>query len=150
MVEVMVTIVIMTIGMLGVAGLQLAGMRSNHSAYLRTQATIAAYDLIDRMRVDPNAFNGEHFKGGSDSGSAAFDDWVAGLTRMSLRPPAGKSVGEVNCGPDEANACHAGNCEVIVRWDDSRGENADLVQKGRKPGETVFRVCTRLAQTVPT
>jgi type IV pilus assembly protein PilV len=55
--EVLVTVIIMTIGMLGVAGLQLASMRSNHSAYLRTQATIAAYSLIDRMRADPAEFN---------------------------------------------------------------------------------------------
>jgi type IV pilus modification protein PilV len=62
LIEVLVTVIIMAIGLLGVAGLQLAGMRSNHSAFLRTQATIAAYDLIDRMRADPQAFDGALFQ----------------------------------------------------------------------------------------
>ncbi|MGD8206789.1 MAG: prepilin-type N-terminal cleavage/methylation domain-containing protein, partial [Thiohalocapsa sp.] len=40
--EVLITSVILAVGLLGVAGLQLAGMRSSNSALMRTQASIAA------------------------------------------------------------------------------------------------------------
>jgi type IV pilus assembly protein PilV len=145
LVEVLVTIIIMSIGLLGVAGLQLASMRSNHSAYLRTQATLAAYDLIDRMRADPAAFNGNHFKVGADSGSDAFDNWAEELGSLNLRPPDGKPLGEVNCAATD-NACLASNCQVVVRWDDARGEDDALAQSGRAVDETVFSLCTRLPQ----
>jgi type IV pilus assembly protein PilV len=56
LVEVMVTLFIIGIGALGVAGLQLAAMRGNQSAFVRSQATLAAYALVDRMRAEPAAF----------------------------------------------------------------------------------------------
>ena len=52
MIEILVTLVVLSIGLLGVAGMQLAGMQSNRSAYYRSQATIIAYDMIDRMRTN--------------------------------------------------------------------------------------------------
>lgn len=52
LVEVLVAIVVLSIGLLGLAGLQATGLRNNHSAYLRTQATLQAYDIIDRMRAN--------------------------------------------------------------------------------------------------
>jgi len=145
LVEVLVTVIIMSIGLLGVAGLQLASMRSNHSAYLRTQATLAAYDLVDRMRADPASFNGKHFIVGADSGSDVFNNWAEELGKLNLRPADGKPLGEVNCAATD-NACLAGNCQVVVRWDDARGEDVALAQSGRAADATVFSVCTRLAQ----
>lgn len=50
--EVLIAIVVLSIGMLGIASLQAYGQRSNHSAYLRSQATALAYDMIDRMRAN--------------------------------------------------------------------------------------------------
>ena len=48
--EVMVAIVILSFGMLGVAGLMITGLQFTHSAQQRTIATQLAYDMIDRMR----------------------------------------------------------------------------------------------------
>ena len=48
--EVLVAVLVLSVGLLGLAGLQTAGLRQNHSAYLRSQATQLAYDIIDRMR----------------------------------------------------------------------------------------------------
>lgn len=52
MMEVLIALVILSIGLLGLAGLQATGLRYNHGAYLRTQATNAAYDMADRMRAN--------------------------------------------------------------------------------------------------
>lgn len=52
LIEILVSLVVLAIGLLGLAGLQAAGMRNNNSAYHRSQATILAYEIIDRMRVN--------------------------------------------------------------------------------------------------
>ncbi len=50
--EVLVAIVILSVGLLGIAGLQVKGLQVNHSSYMRTQATLLAYDMADRMRAN--------------------------------------------------------------------------------------------------
>jgi len=50
LVEVMVAMVIFSIGLLGLAGMQSLGMTSNQTAYLRTVAMQQAYNMADRMR----------------------------------------------------------------------------------------------------
>src|SRR6185295_1538044 len=52
MIEVLVSLVVLSIGLLGVAALQLTSLRSNHSSAMRSQATFLAYDIIDRMRAN--------------------------------------------------------------------------------------------------
>ncbi len=52
-IEVMIAMLVLSIGLLGLAGLQLTGLRYNQSGYLRAQANILAYDIIDRMRANP-------------------------------------------------------------------------------------------------
>jgi type IV pilus assembly protein PilV len=59
--EVLIAIVVLALGLLGLAGLQAASLRNNHSAYLRSQATLLAYDMADRMRANPEAAkNGDY------------------------------------------------------------------------------------------
>ena len=48
--EVLIAIVVTSIGLLGLAAMQATGLRNNHSAYHRSQATVLAYDIADRMR----------------------------------------------------------------------------------------------------
>lgn len=56
LIEVLVAMLILAIGLLGLAALQAQGLRFNHDAYVRTQATHLAYDIIDRMRANPDNF----------------------------------------------------------------------------------------------
>ncbi len=53
LVEVMVAMLVLSIGLIGVASLQLTGLHSNQTALIRSQATILASDIIDRMRANP-------------------------------------------------------------------------------------------------
>ena len=45
--------VILAIGLLGIAALQGVGLRSSHGAYLTSQASLLAYDIADRIRANP-------------------------------------------------------------------------------------------------
>ena len=48
--EILVAIVVLSIGLLGIAGLQMQGTRHVHDAQLHTLAAIQAEDMADRMR----------------------------------------------------------------------------------------------------
>lgn len=50
--EVLVAMVVISIGLLGLAGMQATGLQANHSAYLRSQAAFLAYDVLDIMRAN--------------------------------------------------------------------------------------------------
>lgn len=50
--EVLVAIVILSLGLMGLAGLQAASLRNNQTAYYRSIATQQAYDMADRMRAN--------------------------------------------------------------------------------------------------
>lgn len=59
LVEVLVTLVIISVGLLGVAALQLTTVRNNSDAYVRAQAAVLASDMLDRMRSNRNTGTGQ-------------------------------------------------------------------------------------------
>lgn len=48
----MVALLVLSIGLLGLAALQTTSLQFNTGSYHRTQATFLAYDIIDRMRAN--------------------------------------------------------------------------------------------------
>jgi type IV pilus assembly protein PilV len=50
--EVLIALLVLSIGLLGLAALQTTGLRSNQMASMRTTATQLAYDIADRMRAN--------------------------------------------------------------------------------------------------
>ncbi|MCW5618894.1 MAG: type IV pilus modification protein PilV [Nitrosomonas sp.] len=52
MLEVLITILIVSLGLLGMAGLITTGMKSNATAHYRSVATNQAQDIADRMRAN--------------------------------------------------------------------------------------------------
>ncbi len=59
--EVLVALAVLSIGLLGMAGMQLFSMKSSHNAYLQSQASYFAYDLIDKMRANPIGFGNGNY-----------------------------------------------------------------------------------------
>lgn len=61
LVEVLVTLLILSIGLLGLAGLQGQSLISNNQAYIRSTATTLSHDIIHRMRASrAGAVNGDY------------------------------------------------------------------------------------------
>jgi len=56
-VEAMVALLVLSIGMLGIAGLYVTTLRASGSALYRTHAVNLAADMADRIRANPNAGN---------------------------------------------------------------------------------------------
>lgn len=61
LIEILITVVVLSIGLLGIAGMQAFGMRYSHDSYARSQATMLANELIERMHANPDAVaNGDY------------------------------------------------------------------------------------------
>lgn len=62
MIEILITIVISAVGLLGLAGMQMVSLKNVNNTQFRTLATIYAYDMAERMRsnragVDANGYD---------------------------------------------------------------------------------------------
>lgn len=122
LIEVLVAILVMAIGMLGIAGLQARALKYGQSSYERSVAVIQAQSIADSMRANAsqarqNAYNIAR-KCDTTAASASQADrdlaaWI-GQIQSSLSGVAANVCGAINC-----NA--AGVCTVNVQWDDTRG-----------------------------
>lgn len=61
LIEILVTVVILSIGLLGIAATQTLGMGYNHDSYLRSQATMLINELTERMSINLTAVNNNDF-----------------------------------------------------------------------------------------
>jgi type IV pilus assembly protein PilV len=128
LVEALVTLLVLSIGLLGVAAMQLASLRSNHSASLRSQATLLAYEIVDRMRANRNAACAGAYDIALTVDPAT--GTVAGDDLDSWKQNLGATLGDGD-GAISRVVNPVGNCnhvfQVTVRWDDSRGEGDPLI-----------------------
>lgn len=58
LIEVLVAVLLLSFGIVGLAGLQMTGAKFNHGSYLRSQGTALAYDMADRIRANLDACQG--------------------------------------------------------------------------------------------
>ncbi|SEH04444.1 type IV pilus modification protein PilV [Candidatus Venteria ishoeyi] len=54
LIEMLITLLILSIGLLGIAALQSRGQLFTREAFITGQATNLAYDIIDKMRLNPS------------------------------------------------------------------------------------------------
>lgn len=68
LVEVLVALIIMSVGMLGIAGLYVQSMQAGRTSMLRHNAVTLAGDVADRIRSNPRAGNAYTDADGADNG----------------------------------------------------------------------------------
>lgn len=105
LIEVLVAIVIISIGLLSVAALQTVSLKSNNGSYLRSQATFLAYDLADRMRAAPEAAENGDYDDGQGGDRQQWDQQVTNLLGAG-------SGGFVTRNGDQVT--------IDIRWNDNR------------------------------
>ena len=70
LVEVLIALIIMSVGMLGIAGLYVQSLQAGRTSMFRHQAVALAGDVADRIRANPTA--GDAYTGaGADNGCVA-------------------------------------------------------------------------------
>lgn len=137
MVEVLVSLVVLSIGLLGVANLHLGSLRVTQEGYFHSQATVLAQELIDRMRANrAGVVDGEYTRSAfaaSDqapqcapvvtAGSVAQADVALWLQRLACELPAGDATVVQRAD---------GVWRLAVRWrgrdQDEEGESAFITE----------------------
>jgi type IV pilus assembly protein PilV len=116
LIETMVALLVLSIGLLGIAGMQMTSLQNNRGAHLRSQAQVLSYDIADRMRANREAA----LKGGYN---ISFGATMTGTTvqvidlnnwkqALSVALPAGDGQVQLLAGDI---------VRVTVRWTDSLG-----------------------------
>jgi type IV pilus assembly protein PilV len=67
LIEVLVATLVLTVGILGVAAMQMVSFQTNQSAYARSQAVYLAQDMFDRMRANPSGYQTTSIYNGIDT-----------------------------------------------------------------------------------
>lgn len=125
--EVLVAMVVLSIGLLGLAGLMAASMRNNESAYHSTQATWLAYDMLDRIRANRAGARSGDYNGVTlgapatcatavATGSVSAQDIGNWKNALACALPAGDGAIEVITAPGASQD----RIRVTVQWNDSR------------------------------
>lgn len=144
--EVLVSLLVLSFGLLGIAGVQSVSLRNNQSAYYRTQATMLTSEAIERMRGNKvGVDNGEYDNVAGAATAACFTtagcspaemadqdvlDWSASVAAAL---PGGVGVicldSSGNDGTATAPACDGAGTIYAVKifWDDNRDGNANQV-----------------------
>lgn len=99
MIEVLIAVLVLAIGLLGVAALQMNSMNSGQEGYFRTQATAIAEDLASRVKS-----NSEAWAFSADFTGLTVNQAVqAYLNNFTANPFACAAPPAQFCRPDEAN-----------------------------------------------
>ncbi|WP_087493610.1 type IV pilus modification protein PilV [Curvibacter sp. AEP1-3] len=133
MIEILVSVLILTIGTLGMAGLQIRANKGNISASQRTQAVALSYFIIEALRVDKNnakalTYNtGTLESNGNINGSICNPTSITGTDLADTNQKAWIEAIKANIGTaGDTSSCGAiycdatGQCKVRVIWDDSK------------------------------
>lgn len=129
--EILVAMLVLSIGLLGLAGLMTTSMRDNLSAAHRTQATWLAYDMIDRMRANrASAFAGGYntaigapatcTTSPSTAGALSAQDIASWKNQLACALPSGDGSVVVD------GATHS--VTLVIQWNDGRGTKGNAAQ----------------------
>jgi type IV pilus assembly protein PilV len=126
LIEVIVTVLVLSIGLLGVAALLTSGLRASEGSLVRSKANELAYGITERMynragdarcgRYDITLAAGSP---GTATPVNADRDWWLG--RLAAELPGGD--GSIACIPAPGANCAAQGiaaCTITVQWDDQR------------------------------
>lgn len=124
LIEVLVAVLVLSIGLLGIAAMQAAALRNSQSSLERSTATVLAYSIFDAMRANANVARLGGYNMGLTcnvpvGGDLAANDRSAWMTRVQ------QSLGDTACGQIQ---CVADQCTATIRWDDSRGAGGSNTQ----------------------
>lgn len=111
LIEVLITVLLLSTALLALSSLQARSLLFNNSAYIRSQANVFAYDIIDRMRVarliPPDNYNID-FDDTLPTGAAQSDVDVR-QWRTNLSNTIAGAKGQINC-------TVTGFCNIQIRW----------------------------------
>ncbi|MPQ71331.1 type IV pilus modification protein PilV [Pseudomonas sp. MWU12-2323] len=150
LIEVLVAMLVLAVGLLGAAALQLNALRYTDSSTTSTQASFIAYDLLDRIRANPcsNASFSPCSNPGADYQLAA--QTAAPTTISSVRDQDlsdfANNVTNLGGSTQRSVSITGGVVTISITWDDSRAANAANTAAGNTSAGTASITYTLVSQ----
>lgn len=116
LIEVLVAVLILTVGLLGAAALQLNALKYTDGSRMTSQASFIAYDMLDRIRAN----SGADYQWGRTERTLPTTAGVRDLDLRDFETSILEFAGESGKGTVAVNADEA---TVSISWDDSRAAN---------------------------
>lgn len=124
LIEVLISVIVLSVGLLGLAALQASALRNNQSSLERSLAVVESYSIVDAMRVDrTNAINGAFNLGLEEEPSGTT------FSAEELIKWRGRLVEALGADATGSVACNGAACTVIVQWNDERGTGGETEQQ---------------------
>ena len=124
MIEVLVAVLVLAIGLLGVAAMQATALRNSQSSLERSQGVMHVYTILDAMRANPDVARAGGYNMAMTCTPPASSSLVTNDQREWMRVLQ-LNLGTTACG--QVN-CVGAVCTIIVQWDDSRGSGGNIAQ----------------------
>lgn len=140
LIEILVAVLVVSVGLLGLAGLQAGALQQNHAAYTRTQVTNLAADITDRMRANrERAQAGDYNLALDDSAptgtSVAANDLRAWRSLIADVLPRGTGAVDVEADDDVT---------VSICWLDTRDSAQPSIESDCSGDRELFTYRSRL------
>lgn len=124
LIEILVAVLVLSIGILGIAALQTRALTSNGNAAGRSLATVESYSILEAMRADrANALAGIYNQTVTANACPAAGTTLAGYQINAWCTALGKSLGAIPTTTGQVNCDANGNCTITVTWNDSRSKS---------------------------
>lgn len=125
LIEVLVTLIIMSVGILGIANLQLRSLQYTQSGYQRTLASIQAQDLAERLWSTLKEVNLESTNPNTWSEYVSWkDDWKVGNNKDNATLPAWSGTIATPTTAEANNRIYT----ITIAWNDPRFGGASSFQ----------------------
>jgi type IV pilus assembly protein PilV len=144
LIEVLVTLFILSTSLLALAALQTRSLQFNQGAYLRSQANIYAYDIFDRMRLNVDNIAAYEIASApfplttvvaaAPLAAADLDAW-----RMRIASNLPNGQGGIDC-----DAADTHLCTVTIRWDELNATGKTSDDRVESEDKTEFSYTARL------
>ena len=145
LIEVLVAVIVLSIGLVGVAGLQAVSLKNNQGAFMRSQASALAYDLADRMRANVPGANAGMYDPTAKAATAGCKSATGCTTQQMAQNdlyewdaaiatylPEGEGFVCIDSTPDDGTGIGDAQCDgtgtlfaVKIWWDDNRDGTID-------------------------
>lgn len=120
LIEVLIAVLVLSIGFLGIAALQTKSLSTNNSAMARSMAVVASYSILDAMRADrANALAGTYNQTVTANACPA----TGTLAQTQLNTwctELGQNLGAQASTTGAVNCSGTGDCTITVTFDESR------------------------------
>ena len=112
--EVLISMVIIAVGLLGLSGLQIASLKGTTNAHARNVANLLVMDLSERMRANPLGVAGAFYDNDVACATASGERRCRGTTECSPEETARFDVLEVMCGVRRSSSVREGGVAHLL------------------------------------